>query len=179
MKRNTSLVFLLIVGLLIVAGGNAVSAMTKSSNQAKDSASASRAPMPAVPPVQKIAASVPMNQRAMVVDNLPSVLGQMIAEGDNVDVLFTFPATMKNGKNEKVSLTLLQNVKVLAAGVQPAFSRGDKATDNGYVVLALTPRDAQYLALAQAEGIIDVIVRTAGDKTNYIMEVSTFEKLFK
>ena len=178
MKRNSFLAFLLIAGLLIVSGGNAVSAMTKSATQAKEVVSGSSAPAPQSP-MQKIAANVPMNQRAMVVDNLSSVLGQMIAEGDNVDVLFTFSATMKNGQSEKVSVTLLQNVKVLAAGAQSARSCGDKANDNGYVVLSLTPRDAQYLALAQAEGIIDVIVRNAGDNANYIMEVSTFEKLFK
>ena len=52
-------------------------------------------------------------------------------------------------------------------------------SDSSALSLALSPRDAQYLALAQAEGDISVILRTPGDVTNYLMEIATFEKLFQ
>ena len=51
-------------------------------------------------------------------------------------------------------------------------------SDSTSLALALSPRDAQYLALAQQEGKISVILRSHGDVTQYIMEIATFEKLF-
>ena len=52
-------------------------------------------------------------------------------------------------------------------------------SDNSTLALSLSPRDAQYLALAQAEGDISVILRSHGDVNNYLMEIATFEKLFQ
>ena len=51
-------------------------------------------------------------------------------------------------------------------------------SDSVSLALALSPRDAQYLALAQQQGKITVILRSHGDVTNYLMEIATFDKLF-
>ena len=55
---------------------------------------------------------------------------------------------------------------------------GAAFTDSSTLALSLSPRDAQYLALAQAEGDISVILRSHGDVTNFLIEVATFDKLF-
>ena len=88
--------------------------------------------------------------------------------------------------------TLLQNVKVLGVGndlgqgldakTASALKNKDEDasadSDSTALALALSPRDAQYLALAQKEGDISVILRSHGDVASYLMEIATFEKLF-
>ena len=117
----------------------------------------------------------------------------MIKPDDNVDILLTFEAVMKNGARQKVTVTLLQNIKVLgvganlgqgldaksAAGMRSKEDEAAAYTDSSTLSLALSPRDAQYLALAQSEGDVSVILRSHGDGTNYLMEIATFEKLFQ
>ena len=116
----------------------------------------------------------------------------MIKPDDNVDVLLTFEAVMKNGSHQNVTITLLQNVKVLGVGsdlgqgldaktANAMKSKDDDAaaySDTSSLSLALSSKDAQYLALALKEGDISVILRSHGDMTTYIMEVATFDKLF-
>ena len=178
MKKNTFSTLLLAVIFVAFCVTGSAFALTRHSQQAQQSAP-SKTENHVAQAVQKIAGSVPVNSRGVFVDGLPNILGQMVAAGDNVDVVLTFEATMKSGNKEKISVTLLQNVKVLAAGVEPVSHMGRQSDKSGYVVLALTPRDAQYLALSRAEGVIEVIVRSPGDTSNYIIEVSTFEKLFQ
>ena len=89
----------------------------------------------------------------------------------------------------------MQNVKVLGVGsdlgqgldaksASAMKSKEDDAaaySDQTALSLSLSPRDAQYLALAlaQSDGAVTVILRSHGDVTNYLMEVATFEKLFQ
>ena len=124
--------------------------------------------------------------------SVPVATASMIKPDDNVDVLLTFEATMKTGTRQTVAVTLLQNVKVLGVGADlgqgldartaNAMKNKDEEaaaySDNSTLSLALSPRDAQYLALAQKEGEVSVILRSHGDVNNYIMEIATFEKLF-
>ncbi|MDO5765460.1 MAG: RcpC/CpaB family pilus assembly protein [Elusimicrobiales bacterium] len=91
-----------------------------------------------------------------------------------------------------MAVTLLQNVKVLgvggdlgqgldartAAAMKSKEEDASAYSDSSALSLSLSPRDAQYLALAQAEGDISVILRSHGDVTNYLMEIATFDKLF-
>jgi len=124
--------------------------------------------------------------------NVPTAMAGMIKPDDNVDVLLTFEAMMKTGQRQKVAVTLLQNVKVLgvggdlgqgldartAAAMKSKEEDASAYSDSSALSLSLSPRDAQYLALAQAEGDISVILRSHGDVTNYLMEIATFDKLF-
>ena len=131
--------------------------------------------------------------RGFIISNVPTAITSMIKPDDNIDVLLTFEAVMKNGNRQKVTVTLLQNVKVLGVGsnlgqgldLKTAADMKNKEedaaafSDSSALSLALSPRDAQYLALAQAEGDVSVILRSHGDMTNYIMEIATFDKLFQ
>ena len=140
-----------------------------------------------------LSSKIPIQMRGFIINNIPVATASMIKPDDNVDVLLTFEALMKSGQRQKVTVTLLQNVKVLGVGAdlgqgldaKSAAAMKDKDedaaaySDSSSLSLALSPRDAQYLALAQAEGDISVILRSHGDVTNYLMEVATFEKLFQ
>lgn len=142
-------------------------------------------------PEAGLSSKIPVQMRGYVI-NVPVTTAGMIKPDDNVDVLLTFEAMMKNGSRQKVAVTLLQNVKVLGVGsdlgqgldARTAAAMKNKEedasaySDNSVLSLSLSPRDAQYLALAQAEGDISVILRSHGDVTNYLMEIATFDKLF-
>ncbi|MGN0023851.1 MAG: Flp pilus assembly protein CpaB [Candidatus Avelusimicrobium sp.] len=142
-------------------------------------------------PEAGLSSKIPVQMRGYVI-SVPITTASMIKPDDNVDVLLTFEATMKNGSRQKVAVTLLQNVKVLGVGsdlgqgldARTAAAMKNKEedaaaySDNSVLSLSLSPRDAQYLALAQAEGEISVILRSHGDVTNYLMEIATFDKLF-
>jgi pilus assembly protein CpaB len=158
------LVLVLVLGLAVFTGGASAWAEAGGSQNTNG---------------KSIAGLVRTQMRGVLVDSIPNTVGQMVAVGDHVDVLVTLNATMKDGNKENITVTLLQDVEVLAAGVQPVLSDQEESKYNGYVILALTPRDAQYLALSRSEGVVDVIVRNPGDTTKYIMEVSSFAKLFQ
>ena len=143
-------------------------------------------------PEAGLSSKIPVQMRGFII-NIPLATASMIKPDDNVDILLTFEAVMKSGARQKVTVTLLQNVKVLGVGAdlgqgldaKSASAMKDKDedasaySDSSALSLALSPRDAQYLALAQSEGDISVILRTPGDVTNYLMEIATFEKLFQ
>ncbi|MGN1057845.1 MAG: Flp pilus assembly protein CpaB, partial [Candidatus Avelusimicrobium sp.] len=127
-------------------------------------------------PEAGLSSKIPVQMRGYVI-SVPLTTASMIKPDDNVDVLLTFEAMMKNGSRQKVALTLLQNVKVLGVGsdlgqgldARTAAAMKNKEeeaaaySDNSVLSLSLSPRDAQYLALAQAEGDISVILRSHGD----------------
>ncbi|MBP5403565.1 MAG: Flp pilus assembly protein CpaB [Elusimicrobiaceae bacterium] len=143
-------------------------------------------------PEAGLSSKIPVQMRGFVVNNVPVTTASLIKPDDNVDILLTFAAVMKNGTQQNVTVTLLQNVKVLGVGndlgqgldakTAAALKNKDEDasaySDSTALALALSPRDAQYLALAQKEGDISVILRSHGDVTNYLMEIATFEKLF-
>ncbi len=143
-------------------------------------------------PEAGLSSKIPVQMRGFIID-VPSSTASMIKPNDNIDVLLTFDAVMKNGSQQKVTVTLLQNVKVLGVGSdlgQGLDARGANAmknkeedaaaySDSSTLSLALSSRDAQYLALARGEGTISVILRSPGDVTNYLMEIASFDKLFQ
>lgn len=143
-------------------------------------------------PEAGLSSKIPVQMRGFIVNNVPVTTASLIKPDDNVDILLTFAAVMKNGTQQNVTVTLLQNVKVLGVGndlgqgldakTASALKNKDEDasaySDSTALALALSPRDAQYLALAQKEGDISVILRSHGDVTNYLMEIATFEKLF-
>lgn len=143
-------------------------------------------------PEAGLSSKIPVQMRGvvMVVD---SNVASMIKPDDNVDILFTFEATMKNGARQRVAVTLLQNIKVLGVGSNLGQGLDAKAaaalknqeedasayTDTSALSLALTPRDAQYLALAKEEGTLSITLRSHGDVAQYVMEMATFDRLFQ
>ena len=143
-------------------------------------------------PEAGLSSKIPVQMRGFVINDIPVATASLIKPDDNVDILLTFQATMKNGSQQNVTVTLLQNVKVLGVGADlgqgldaktaSALKNKDEDaaafSDSTALALALSPSDAQYLALAQQEGKISVILRSHGDVTNYLMEIATFEKLF-
>lgn len=99
-----------------------------------------------------------------------------LKKGDRVDVLVTFDAKMEDDgkeRKEKITATFLQNIVVLNV------TRPEKVDGTGAVELLLNPVEAQYAALALAQGTITITQRAAGDTELHPMEMASFRKLIK
>ncbi|HWV39126.1 MAG TPA: Flp pilus assembly protein CpaB [Vulgatibacter sp.] len=94
------------------------------------------------------AITVPVTERTAV--------GGWIRPNDHVDVIGTFrdPATQ-----EMVTVTLLQNVLVLATGRSSASQPGEGGRGYGDISLLVLPEEAEILVLAQEIGSITFVLR--------------------
>jgi len=98
---------------------------------------------------------------------LPSERASYLRKGDRVDVIAAFPPL--NGKSgERAAATPLQAVLVtdLAA---------DAAAGRAAVELELNPSEAEYLALFQHLGAVDLARRSSSDREVHEMSWSRFE----
>ena len=142
-------------------------------------------------PESGISLKVMPSYRAFILP-VESSISSLIKPNDKVDVLLTFDAMIKNGGKEKMTATILQNIPVLGVGSNlgqglDASSKAANAereannaafSDRSVLSLSVTPPEAQYLALAQEEGTITIIVRSNGDAKVLPIEISSFSKLF-
>lgn len=95
----------------------------------------------------------------------------MVQPNDHIDVLgtFYFPSKTVPGEMETVTLTVLQDVTVLATGQtlakqQLASRRTERATSYSAVTLEVTPREAELLVFAQQmKGRLTLSLRNPGD----------------
>lgn len=85
-----------------------------------------------------------------------SAVSGLVKPKDNVDILgtFTFPSRTNPQQVESITLTLMQNVKVLAtgsqiAGQEPPQSRSSRQSGYSTVTFEVTPREAEILVFAQ------------------------------
>ncbi len=144
-------------------------------------------------PEAGLSSKIPVQMRGVILSDIPIATASMIKPDDNVDILLTFEAVLKSGQRQNVTVTLLQNIKVLAVGsdlgqgldakTAAALKNKDEESsaysDSSALSLALSPRDAQYLALAKEQGKLSVILRSHGDMSLYTIEIASFDKLFQ
>ena len=84
-----------------------------------------------------------------------SAVSGLVKPKDNVDILgtFTFPSRTNPQQVESVTLTLMQNVSVLATGAQIAGQEplSGRAQQSGYstITFEVAPREAELLVFAQ------------------------------
>lgn len=113
-----------------------------------------------------LAPKIPLGKRAFTISiDAISAAGGMIRPNDYVDVMGMFPFTQSlEGKPvaQNVSVTLFQNVLVLAVGqdisVEPAAS-GKAARGASTVTLALTPQQVELFNFAQDLGKLRLVLR--------------------
>ena len=122
------------------------------------------------PSEQGLSALVTHGMRAvsLAVGGAEAVSG-MIEPNDNVDVLgtFSFPSKKAAGEMETVTLTVLQDVTVLAMGQKLANRRTADRSGSGAarsVTLEVTPREAELLVFAQqVKGGLTLTLRNRSD----------------
>ena len=150
-----------------------------------------RSALASLSPDAGISLKVTPNYRAFILE-VSNNVSSLVKPGDKVDILLTFEAALKGGTKENMAATILQNILVLGVGSnlgQGLDAAGKAAnsekeanaaafSDRSVLSLALTPLEAQYLALAQQEGDVTIVVRSSGDSKMFPMAVSSFSKLF-
>jgi pilus assembly protein CpaB len=117
-----------------------------------------------------LARTIRRKERALsiAVDTPSSVTG-MIQPNDHVDVIgtFRFPGEQQGTTLDTVSLTILQNVTVLAVGQQLATSgasaAGARPRSYPTLTLAVTPKEAEMLVFAQQKGTLMFTLRNPTD----------------
>ena len=112
-----------------------------------------------------MAAILPAGMRAISTPiREETAAGGLILPNDHVDVILS--RTIKVGnKDDKVSETILRNIRVLAIG-QTLEQQGDEKVASGKTAtLELTPRQTEILPLAQSLGEISLSLRSLADAT--------------
>ena len=113
-----------------------------------------------------LASSIKDHQRAMSISvGGAAAVSGMVRPNDHVDVLgtFSFPSPTKPSEMEMVTLTLLQDVLILATGRETAKNQNGAAESGGgysTVTVEVTPREAEMLVFAeQARGRLVLTLR--------------------
>ncbi|MDD2709839.1 MAG: Flp pilus assembly protein CpaB [Verrucomicrobiae bacterium] len=105
------------------------------------------------------------------VDVTSSVTG-LVEPNDHVDILgtFTFPSTKGDSQLDTVTLTILQNVTVLATGKQTSASSSaammsgqQRGGAYSTVTLLVTPKEAEMLVFAMQKGRLTLTLRSPSD----------------
>ncbi len=113
-----------------------------------------------------LSAVIPEGYRAMTVkvDDAAGISG-FIQPGTMVDVVVTIDPAEAGGRQDPVSKIVLQNIKVLANG-QNIDKPEDEREANSVkaVTLQVTPEQAEKLALASAEGKLQLVMRNQIDQ---------------
>jgi pilus assembly protein CpaB len=108
-------------------------------------------------------AVIPEGMRAVsvAVNDVVAVAG-FAQPGTSVDVMVT-GQSMGGGPTENVTRTILEDVRVLAAGQKTEQDRQGQATTITVITLLVTPEDADKLAMANTMGRIQLALRNAID----------------
>ncbi len=110
-------------------------------------------------------ATIPEGMRALsvAVNEVVGVAGFVIP-GTMVDVLVTGRiAGTSHGGPENITRTILENVRVLAAGQKIEVDREGKPQTVPVITLLVSPQDAGKLAMASTEGKIQLALRNTID----------------
>jgi pilus assembly protein CpaB len=121
-------------------------------------------------------ATIPEGMRALsvAVNDVVGVAGFVIS-GTMVDVLVTGKVTDNgHGAEQNITRTILENVKVLAAGQKIEQDREGKPQNVPVVTLLVTPDDAARLTMASTEGKIQLSLRNTVD-TRLLMPASVLQ----
>jgi len=146
----------------------------------------------ALSPEAGLSVKVPPGFRGAILP-VENELLKLVKPGDRVDILVTFEAVMGDNRKERVTATILQNALVLGVGTNlgqglnmdaakqkaAAEAAAQAFSDKGVLSLSLNPIEAQYLALSQKNGDVNVVVRGLGDIEVHFMEIASFKKLIK
>jgi pilus assembly protein CpaB len=120
-----------------------------------------------------LAMKVKPEERALSipVDLTSSVTGH-VEPNDHVDILgtFSFPSTKGDPELDMVTLTILQNVTILATGKEvvgagESLASGNTKRAGGYstVTILVTPKEAEMLVFAMQKGRLTLTLRNPED----------------
>ena len=139
-----------------------------------------------------LASKVPKDERALSipVDAISGVSG-LLKPGDRVDLLGTFPVSSKDelipdaasgqASVGYVTMTLLQNVTLLAVGQQLSEINAQANNRAGYstVTLSVTIQEAELLTIAQTRGKLTLLLRNSDDVDTKPVSKTTLKEVLE
>ena len=118
-------------------------------------------------------ALVPRGMRAITLEiNEFSGLAGFLVAGCHVDVVATI-----NDRDQMVSRTVVQNVKVTALGQRGQSQDGEATEPTKSVTLLVTPEQAEAIELASATGRPRLVLRSSGDDSAHLSHGVTIAEL--
>ncbi len=118
-------------------------------------------------PAGLLSLRVPQGMRAFSVKvNEVVGVGGFIVPDTRVDVVVTTAVASRS--QDQVSKIVLENIQVLAAGQVVEQQKDNKPVTVNTVTLAVTPDDAEKLALASNDGKIQLVMRNYADSDNVV-----------
>ncbi len=119
---------------------------------------------------------IPAGLRAVSVSvDEESGVGYMVSAGDYVDVILNFQGE-ENSKKAMTTATILQAVKVIAAGQHGSSS---KSKQYATITLAVTPSEAEIIMFAKEKGRINFSLRALGDRGKESIKTVSFRELYE
>lgn len=133
---------------------------------------------------QSLAVKTPADKRAItvVVEKLYAI-GGMVSPGDYVDIIthLNIPSLDPRAiKNEMMTVTLFQNVLVLAVGNNTQPGIGEISLDQTGpipITFALYPQEAGLISFAQQHGTLQLVLRSPLDTRSYLVPPATWNSL--
>src|SRR5512143_145927 len=124
--------------------------------------------VPTNKPAGLLSLRVPQGMRAFSVKvNEVVGVGGFLVPDALVDVVVT-TAISPSRQQDQMSKIVLENIRVLAAGQVVEQQKDNKPVTVNTVTLAVTPDDAEKLALASNDGKIQLILRNYADSDNVV-----------
>jgi pilus assembly protein CpaB len=124
--------------------------------------------VPVNKPAGLLSLRVPQGMRAFSVKvNEVVGVGGFIVPDTLVDVVVT-TAISTTRNQDQISKIVLENIRVLAAGQVVEQQKDNKPVTVNTVTLAVTPDDAEKLALASNDGKIQLVLRNYADSDNVV-----------
>jgi len=108
-----------------------------------------------------LSGKIPDGMRALSLksDQVVGVAGYLLP-GTHVDVLVTFHTA---SSSDPVTLTVLQDAEILTAGQKMQPDPEGKATTVDVVTILATPKDAERVVMASAQGTVHFVLRNGAD----------------
>ncbi len=102
--------------------------------------------------------------KTIAVDAISSV-NYMIKPKDKVDIIatFRFPEMRGNQSLDTITMTLLQNVTILATGSQRSSTESSSRRNYSTVTLQLTPEEVEMITFATQKGSLSLSLRNGED----------------
>lgn len=124
-----------------------------------------------------LSSAIPEGMRAVAVKVDPvTAVGGFVLPGTHVDIILTGSPDERGGKD--TSKVILEYVRVLSAGTSLQDEDG-KPRDVPVVTLLVSPAEAQKLALASADGKLQLALRNPLDQRQENPEAVRKESLFR
>ena len=125
-----------------------------------------------------LAGTITKGERALTIPvNTTSGVAGLLRPNDHIDILCT---VRSQETGEEATLTLLQNLSILATGSRLAGDRADRKTGYGTLTLLVTLEEAELLVFAITKGELVALLRNPEDiETQKDIPKVTFSNILK